>query len=191
MRNLYCLYIQYNKPIVLYYLLFFAFIARTQAKLTTRLCCTDLSCIYVCYTAPVQQVGECPAGIIRVQTKGIQVTGKSISRIGDPPKKATKTEENLLLSELQQWEIIEHGAQGNGRRELHKIYEFETFEAAFQFMSAAATRIISAQDHHPRWENMYKRVEVWLSTFDLEDQISDRDLKLARSLDQLWEELGE
>ncbi|MDP3518169.1 MAG: 4a-hydroxytetrahydrobiopterin dehydratase [Pseudohongiella sp.] len=118
------------------------------------------------------------------------MTGKSIPRVGNPPKKATKTEENLLLSELKQWEIIEHGAQGNGRRELHRIYEFKTFEAAFQFMSAAATRIISAQDHHPRWENMYKRVEVWLSTFDMEDQISDRDLKLARSLEQLWEELG-
>jgi 4a-hydroxytetrahydrobiopterin dehydratase len=38
---------------------------------------------------------------------------------------------------------------------------------------------------------MYKRVEVWLSTFDLENQITDRDLKLARSLEQLWEELAE
>lgn len=103
---------------------------------------------------------------------------------------ATKKEENLLLADLTQWEIIEHGAEGNSRRELHRIYEFKTFEAAFHFMSAAATRIVSAQDHHPRWENIYKRVEVWLSTFDLENQITDRDLKLARSLEQLWEELG-
>lgn len=118
------------------------------------------------------------------------MTEKSILRIGDSPKKATKKEENLLIADLRQWEIIEHGAEGNSRRELHRIYEFKTFEAAFQFMSAAATRIVSAQDHHPRWENMYKQVEVWLSTFDLENQITDRDLKLARSLEQLWEELG-
>ena len=143
-----------------------------------------------CYTVPALEVGECAAGIIQVQTKGIQVTGKSILRPGDPPKKATKQQENILLSELQQWEIIEHGAEGNGRRELHRLYEFKTFEAAFQFMSEAASRIVSVQDHHPRWENIYKRVEVWISTFDLENQISDKDLTLARSLEQLWEELG-
>jgi 4a-hydroxytetrahydrobiopterin dehydratase len=136
-------------------------------------------------------VGECSAGIIRVETKGIQVTGKSISRTGNPPKKARKKDENLLLSDLQQWEIIEHGAEGNGRRELHRVYKFKTFEAAFKFMSTAATRIVSAQDHHPRWENMYNQVEVWLSTFDMENQITDRDLKLARSLEQLWDELDE
>jgi 4a-hydroxytetrahydrobiopterin dehydratase len=122
--------------------------------------------------------------------KGIQVTEESIRRIVAAPKKATKKQENLLLADLPQWEIIEHGAEGNGRRELHRIYKFKTFEAAFNFMSAAATRIIPAQDHHPRWENMYNRVEVWLSTFDMENQITDRDLKLARSLEQLWEELG-
>lgn len=118
------------------------------------------------------------------------MTEKSILRMGDPPKNVSKKQESLLLADLKQWEILERGAEGNGARELHRIYKFKTFEDAFKFMSAAATRLVTPQDHHPRWENMYNRVEVWLSTFDMENQITDRDLKLARSLEQLWDELG-
>lgn len=142
------------------------------------------------------------------------MTGISTLRPGDPPKDATKEtkkrarrkpnrkpnkeatkkttneQENLLLADLKLWEILEPSAERNGARELHRSYQFKTFEAAFKFMSAAATGIVSAQDHHPRWENTYNRVEVWLSTFELGNQISNKDLKLARSLEQLWQDFG-
>jgi len=57
-------------------------------------------------------------------------------------------------------------------------------------MEQAVTHCILVQDHHPRWENTYNRVEVWLSTFNLDGEISNRDLKLAKDLESLWVDLG-
>lgn len=75
-------------------------------------------------------------------------------------------------------------------RELQRIYESKTFDGAFEFMSQALEILVSSQDHHPSWENAYDRVGVWLSTFSLDRQVTNRDLKLAESLEDLWLELG-
>jgi 4a-hydroxytetrahydrobiopterin dehydratase len=40
------------------------------------------------------------------------------------------------------------------------------------------------QDHHPEWFNVYNRVEIALVTHDA-DGITDRDLKLAASVNAL------
>lgn len=111
-------------------------------------------------------------------------------KVGKPPKKTTKMEVNVLLDKLEQWDIVESGEEGRCYQELHRVYKFQTFEAAVHFMSQASKTLISPQDHHPRWENTYNRVEIWLTTFDLDRQLSNRDLKLACSLEALWDTLG-
>lgn len=111
--------------------------------------------------------------------------------IGEPPKKLAQKDEKIFLSKYKQWNVFEN--ENNGAvisRELHRIYEFKSFEAAFDFMSKAARDVIAIQDHHPRWENTYNRVEVWLTTFNLNRHLSNRDIKLATSLEQLWVETG-
>lgn len=107
-------------------------------------------------------------------------------KIGNPPIKITKKDEKEFLAEYQQWDILESLVAGKQTRELHRVYEFKTFEAAFEFMRLASEKILSKQDHHPRWENTYNRVEIWLSTFNLGRQLSGKDLKQARSLEELW-----
>lgn len=111
--------------------------------------------------------------------------------IGDPPKKILQKDEKSFLSEYKQWNVIENENNVSViSRELHRVFEFKSFEAAFGFMNKAAYEIIALQDHHPRWGNTYNRVEVWLTTFNFNRQLSNRDIKLAISLEQLWVETG-
>jgi 4a-hydroxytetrahydrobiopterin dehydratase len=40
-------------------------------------------------------------------------------------------------------------------------------------------------DHHPEWTNVYNRVEMWLSTHDAGDVVTDKDRQLAKRIDAL------
>jgi pterin-4a-carbinolamine dehydratase len=116
-------------------------------------------------------------------------------RVGKPPEPLDPKDERALLAELNKttvvWTVKESKdkyAQGGFRRELHRLYEFETFDAAFQFMKDVTERAIIRYNHHPRWQNAYNRVEVWLTTFNLGSRLSVRDRRLAKLLEQIWEE---
>lgn len=69
------------------------------------------------------------------------------------------------------------------RDALQKRYVFRNFIEAFGFMTRAA---IWAEklDHHPEWSNVYKTVDVTLTTHDC-GGLSDLDVKLALKLDSL------
>ena len=66
---------------------------------------------------------------------------------------------------------------------LIKTFTFDDFAAAIDFMAAARPRI-DELNHHPEWTNVYNRVDVRLNSHDV-GGITDRDLKLARLLDEL------
>ncbi|WP_135506020.1 4a-hydroxytetrahydrobiopterin dehydratase [Roseovarius aestuariivivens] len=74
-------------------------------------------------------------------------------------------------------------AMVDGRDAITKTYEFKNFVEAFGFMTRAA---IWAEkwDHHPEWSNVYKTVEVTLTTHDA-GGLSSLDAKLARKMDVL------
>lgn len=113
--------------------------------------------------------------------------------VGNRPEKLDDAEERRLLADLADWDIIEtddDSADGGVRRELHRIYEFKTFEGAFEFMQTSVERGIAQLDHHPRWQNTYNQIEMWLTTYNLGQQLSNRDSRLARILEQVWIELG-
>ena len=43
-------------------------------------------------------------------------------------------------------------------------------------------------DHHPLWTNVYNKVEIWLSTHDAGDVVTEKDQKLARAIDGFLKE---
>ena len=67
---------------------------------------------------------------------------------------------------------------------LYREYEFKTFVEAFGFMTAVAL-LAEKADHHPTWKNTYNKVEIWLSTHDAGDVITEKDNKLAKQIDEL------
>lgn len=71
----------------------------------------------------------------------------------------------------------------DGRDAVHKKFVFKDFSAAFGFMTRVAL-VAEKLDHHPEWSNVYKTVEVTLSTHDA-GGITDLDIKLAQAMDAL------
>jgi 4a-hydroxytetrahydrobiopterin dehydratase len=70
-----------------------------------------------------------------------------------------------------------------GRDAITKKFVFKDFNEAFGFMARAAL-VAEKLDHHPEWFNVYKTVEVTLSTHDAEG-LTELDLKLAAAMDRL------
>jgi 4a-hydroxytetrahydrobiopterin dehydratase len=70
--------------------------------------------------------------------------------------------------------------------QLYKKFEFKDFNEAFAFMGKVAKAAESA-NHHPRWLNDWNVVEVWLTSHDAGDKVTDKDRNLAKTIDQIAE----
>ena len=68
--------------------------------------------------------------------------------------------------------------------ELHRKFKFADFSEAFSFMTRVAL-IEEKMDNHTRWTKVYNHVEMWLSTHDAGNTITDKDRKLASAIDKL------
>ena len=86
------------------------------------------------------------------------------------------------LSQLNGWQEVE------GRDAINRKYVFANFVEAFGFMTQAAL-IAEKMNHHPEWSNVYRDVDVTLTTHDC-GGLSGLDVKLAKKMDELagaWE----
>ncbi len=68
---------------------------------------------------------------------------------------------------------------------LYRKFQFKDFSEAFAFMTRVAL-VAEKMDHHPEWKNVYNTVEVWLSTHDAGDIVTEKDKKLAGKIDKLF-----
>jgi 4a-hydroxytetrahydrobiopterin dehydratase len=81
------------------------------------------------------------------------------------------------LGRLKGWSEVD------GRDAIAKKFVFADFNQAFGFMTRAAL-VAEKLDHHPEWFNVYKTVDVTLSTHDA-GGLTDLDIKLAEIMDKL------
>lgn len=72
-----------------------------------------------------------------------------------------------------------------GRDALTKTFTFRNFIEAFGWMTRVAIHA-EKLNHHPEWSNVYKTVEVTLSTHDA-GGLTELDTKLAKRMDALAE----
>lgn len=106
------------------------------------------------------------------------------------PRTLTREEIRQQLAALPNWKIVSSPLPGEypkTRTELSRRFRFSSFERAIAFMQAAVPHI-NEVNHHPRWENVFKTVMVWLSTWDTDHVISKLDCDLARYLETLYED---
>ena len=69
---------------------------------------------------------------------------------------------------------------------LCRTFTFKDFSAAFAFMTRVAF-LAEKQNHHPEWTNVYNTVRIALSTHDAGGAVTEKDRKLAASIDALME----
>ena len=79
-------------------------------------------------------------------------------------------------------------AEMPGRDAISKTFTFKDFNQAFGFMTRAAL-VAEKMDHHPEWRNVYRTVEVVLSTHD-SGGVTALDVELARSMNEIARQLG-
>jgi 4a-hydroxytetrahydrobiopterin dehydratase len=92
-------------------------------------------------------------------------------------QKLTGQPRSDALSKLNGWSEVA------GRDAITRKFVFKDFNQAFGFMTRAAL-IAEKMDHHPEWFNVYKNVEVTLSTHDA-GGVTELDIKLATEMDKL------
>jgi len=81
------------------------------------------------------------------------------------------------LAKLSGWSEVA------GRDAITKKFTFKDFNEAFGFMTRAALTA-EKMDHHPEWFNVYKTVEVTLSTHDA-GGVTELDVKLAGEMNKI------
>nr|BAM17928.1 pterin-4a-carbinolamine dehydratase [Papilio xuthus] len=93
--------------------------------------------------------------------------------------KLNSEERNGLLQPLIQsgWKV-----QSN-RDAIEKEFKFKDFNEAFGFMSRVAL-LAEKMDHHPEWFNVYNKVQVTLSSHDV-NGLSKRDIRMATFMEKL------
>lgn len=81
------------------------------------------------------------------------------------------------LARLNGW------SEASGRDAITRKFMFADFNEAFGFMTRVAL-VAEKLDHHPEWFNVYKTVEVTLSTHDA-GGLTARDITLAAAMDKI------
>ncbi|MGE0142254.1 MAG: 4a-hydroxytetrahydrobiopterin dehydratase [Planctomycetota bacterium] len=79
--------------------------------------------------------------------------------------------------------LVEHPRWTADADAICRALEFADFVEAFAFMTKVAL-YAEAHNHHPDWRNVYRRVEIRLSTHDA-GGITERDLDMARGIERL------
>ena len=92
-------------------------------------------------------------------------------------EKLSDSQLSAALGGLPEWRMVE------GRSAIERTFVFKNFVEAFGFMSKTAL-IAEKMDHHPEWANVYKTVEVTLTTHSA-DGVTQLDIDLATKMDGL------
>jgi len=67
---------------------------------------------------------------------------------------------------------------------LYRKFIFKDFTSAFGFMTQVAL-LAEKADHHPTWSNTWNSVEIWLSTHDAGNVVTEKDRLLANQINGL------
>ncbi len=93
------------------------------------------------------------------------------------PEKLTGEARRSALAALPGW------IEMTDRDAIFRTFVFRDFSEAFGFMTRAAL-VAEKLDHHPEWMNVYKTVDVTLSTHDA-GGLTEKDVTLAKAMNKL------
>lgn len=92
-------------------------------------------------------------------------------------EKLPRDDVDAALGERPDWKLTEDGIA------IERRFVFRNFSEAFAFMTRVAM-VAEKMNHHPEWSNVYKTVEVRLTTHDA-GGLTELDFDFARHIDRL------
>jgi 4a-hydroxytetrahydrobiopterin dehydratase len=98
------------------------------------------------------------------------------------PERLSADARKSALKDLSGW------SEAAGREAIARTFTFKDFNEAFGFMARVAL-IAEKSDHHPEWRNVYKTVEVMLTTHDA-GGVTKNDVKLAEAMNAIASQFG-
>jgi 4a-hydroxytetrahydrobiopterin dehydratase len=93
------------------------------------------------------------------------------------PERLSAEARKSALKGLSGW------SEAAGREAISRTFTFKDFNEAFGFMARVAL-VAEKSDHHPEWRNVYKTVEVVLTTHDA-GGVTANDIKLAEAMNAI------
>ncbi|MBK9152506.1 MAG: 4a-hydroxytetrahydrobiopterin dehydratase [Saprospiraceae bacterium] len=99
----------------------------------------------------------------------------------------------IIERELFGWKLVSSPLPENpsqNRVELFREYIFKSFDQVLEYMLKVAP-ICNTLPHHPRWENTWTTLKIYLSTWDSNHIISYKDIMLARHMENIFKDFGE
>ncbi|WP_316159111.1 MULTISPECIES: 4a-hydroxytetrahydrobiopterin dehydratase [unclassified Bradyrhizobium] len=93
------------------------------------------------------------------------------------PQRLSAEARATALRELPGW------SEAQGREAIARTFTFKDFNEAFGFMTRVAL-VAEKADHHPEWRNVYRTVEVVLTTHDA-GGVTMRDIELAKAMNAI------
>lgn len=70
--------------------------------------------------------------------------------------------------------------------QIRKTFQFADFSEALAFMVRVG--IEAEKDaHHPEFQNVYNRVDIRLNTHDAGGKVTEKDLRLAKKIENLYQ----
>lgn len=136
----------------------------------------------------IQQLDQSP------ESREVEEDAGRYSPYPSPPavEFATKISEemlaNALAGPLRSWKLQSSELPEDRTRqriELFREYTFKSFHDAIAFMHMVAPGCDIA-NHHPRWENIWRTLRVYLTTWNIGHNVSDRDIQLAKYFDSAY-----
>jgi 4a-hydroxytetrahydrobiopterin dehydratase len=92
-------------------------------------------------------------------------------------QKLSEQARKQALGKLKGWSEVE------GRDAIARSFIFKDFNEAFGFMTRVAL-VAEKSAHHPEWRNVYKTVDVVLTTHDA-GGVTDKDIALAEAMNAI------
>lgn len=79
------------------------------------------------------------------------------------------------------WRSLDHG--------LYKRFEFKDFKEAFAFITKVAD-LAEKENHHPKWENEYNIVQIWLITHEANNSVTEKDVNMSKAINAIAAEIA-
>lgn len=106
-----------------------------------------------------------------------------------PPDKLEKKKlAHILKHELVHWRLVKSPLPINPDKDRIEIFRelyFEGFDHVVDFINRLKP-ICNMLPHHPRWENTWRTLKIYLSTWDAKHIITYKDILLARNIEMIY-----